>query len=51
MKAYFDSNVKPTLEKFEPSYYVKENSEIRINNNNVSHTERKGILTIKQPIS
>lgn len=44
MKAYFDSNVKPTLEKFEPSDYVKENSEIRINNNNVSHTERIGAI-------
>src|SRR5699024_8585179 len=43
-EAYRDSLVIPTLSKFNTENEVLTNSEIKINNNNVSNTERIGAL-------
>lgn len=42
--SYFKSLVVPTIEKFKPNKTTISNKEVKINNNNVSHTLRLGLI-------
>jgi superfamily II DNA or RNA helicase/uncharacterized protein YehS (DUF1456 family) len=42
--AYFNSLVQPTIDKFKPNKLTISNKEAKINNNNVSHTLRLGLI-------
>ena len=42
--SYFSSLVRPTIDKYKPSKTTITNKEAKINNNNVSHTLRLGLI-------
>tara|TARA_B110000027_G_scaffold131409_1_gene155665 strand:+ start:3974 stop:6850 length:2877 start_codon:yes stop_codon:yes gene_type:complete len=42
--SYFSSLVQPTIDKYKPSKATISNKEAKINNNNVSHTLRLGLI-------
>jgi predicted helicase len=44
VEKYFSSLVQPTIEKYKPNKTTISNKEAKINNNNVSHTLRLGLI-------
>jgi predicted helicase len=48
IESYFNSLVVPTIEKYKPSKSSITNKEAKINNNNVSHTLRLGLIVKDQ---